>query len=526
MTRPPSFVVRHGLPGLIGSALVAIGALGIGWLPLTSNMLANPLVEALRSTLAGSLAARAFVIIGLVVLLQAWLLLGSELLTRQRQNAAPSVGQVLGVLTAWALPLLLAPPMFSRDVYSYYVQGRVYEAGYDPSTIGIDVIPGWFDDGADPMWVESPTPYGPLFLLVERAVASFAHPNAYLGALLFRLSALVGVAFIAWSVPRLARLHGIDPDRALWLGVLNPVILMHFVSGAHNDALMVGLVVLGLTLAAEQRCLWGAVAVSLAVAVKPIALIALPFVGLLWAGRWGRWRDRIRSWALAGVVMVATLASVFLVADAGRGVISAAFGTPSGVLTWLSPTTAVGKIIGTVTTWIGLTPDATPVLTVVRSLGALVAVAIVAWLILRPGGRSPVRGAALAFAAVVVLGPVVQPWYLLWFLPLFAATGLSARELRAAVILTAGFTVHGMIESSTNADNLFDVADIVTYVVAFAVVAVVLMASPRERRLVLGAPDDEGLRPVGDADRTRAEAMTWPVHAGAASVLPDGRMPG
>ena len=58
MTRPPSFVVRHGLPGLVGSALVAIGALGIGWLPLTSNMLANPLVEALRSTLAGSLAAR------------------------------------------------------------------------------------------------------------------------------------------------------------------------------------------------------------------------------------------------------------------------------------------------------------------------------------------------------------------------------------------------------------------------------------------------------------------------------------
>ena len=525
MTRPPSFVVRHGLPGLVGSALVAIGALGIGWLPLTSNMLANPLVETLRSTLAGSLAARALVIIGLVVLLQAWLLLGSELLSRQRHHTAPSVGQVLGVLTAWSLPLLLAPPMFSRDVYSYYVQGRVYDAGQDPTTIGIDVIPGWFDDGADPMWVESPTPYGPLFLLVERAVASFAHPNAYLGALLFRLAALVGVALIAWSVPQLARLHGIDPDRALWLGVLNPVILMHFVSGAHNDAIMVGLVVLGLALAAQQRCVWGAVAVSLAVAIKPIALIALPFVGLLWAGRFGRWRDRIRSWVLAGVVLMSTLASVFLVADAGRGVLSAAFGTPSGVLTWLAPTTAVGKILGTVTTWVGLTPDATPVLTVVRAVGAIAAIAIVAWLILRPGGRSPVRGAALAFAVVVVLGPVVQPWYLLWFLPLFAATGLSARELRAAVILTAGFTVHGMIESSTNADNLFDVADIVTYVVAFAVVAVVLMASPRERRLVLGAADDDGLRPVAEDDRARAEAMTWPVHAGASSGLPGGRMP-
>ena len=187
------------MPGLVGTALVAVGALGIGWLPLTTNLLANPLVTVLRGSLAGSLAARALVIIGLAVLLQAWLMLGvgaagprSSGPTRHRQR------DVLGVLGMWMAPLLLAPPLFSRDVYSYYVQGRVFGAGYDPTTIGIDVIPGWFDDGADPMWVESPTPYGPLFLLIERAVANFAHPNAYLGALLFRLVAVVGVALIAW----------------------------------------------------------------------------------------------------------------------------------------------------------------------------------------------------------------------------------------------------------------------------------------------------------------------------------------
>ena len=510
MSFASTFSVRHGIPGLVGTALVSVGALGIGWLPLTSQMLDHPLVSALRSTLGGSLAARGFVIIGLAVLLQAWLLLGSELLSRQRAHDAPSVRQVLGVLAFWSAPLLLAPPMFSRDVYSYYVQGRVFGAGYDPTTIGIDVIPGWFDDGADPMWVESPTPYGPLFLLVERAVAEFAHPNAYLGALLFRLVAVAGVALMAYYVPILARLHGIDADRALWLGVLNPIVLMHFVSGAHNDALMVGLVVAGLALAAQQRCIWGAVAVSLAVAVKPIAIIALPFVGLLWAGRDGGWIDRIRSWFFAGIALVSTLASIFLVTDAGRGMVSAAFGTPSGVLTWLSPTTALGKIVGWLTTTLGLTEDATPALTVIRLTGTVVAVGIVAFLILRPGGRSPVRGAALALGAVVVLGPVVQPWYLLWFLPLFAATGLSLRELRVAVILTAAFTVHAMIESSTNADNLFDAADIVTYVVALAVVAVVLLASPRERRLALGPPDIAALEPLTEDERERAARLAWP----------------
>jgi alpha-1,6-mannosyltransferase len=523
----PPFVLRHGLPGMVGTALVAVGALGIGWLPLTSNILANPLVSSLRGSVAGSLTARALVIIGLAVLLQAWLLLGSELLSRQRHHRPPSTQQIVGVLALWSVPLLLAPPMFSRDVYSYYVQGRVFGAGYDPTTIGIDVIPGWFDDGADPMWVESPTPYGPLFLMIERAVANFAHPNAYLGAIIFRLFALLGVGLLAVYVPRLAARHGIAPDRALWLAVLNPIVLMHFVSGAHNDALMVGLVVAGLALAAEQRCIWGAVVVSLAVAIKPIALIALPFVGLLWAGREGGWVDRIRSWAFAGLALLSTLACVFLLADAGRGVLSAAFSTPSGVLTWLSPTTALGKVLGGLASLLGLVDDASGVIAVVRLAGAVAALAIVGYLILRPGGRSPVRGAALALGAVVVLGPVVQPWYLLWFLALFAVTGLSARELRIAVFLTAGFTVHGMIESSTNADNLFDVADVVTYVVALAVVAIILLASPRERRLVLGPDDLDGLLPTSDEERSSARAMTWPVRAAATSGSgpADGRIP-
>ena len=33
--------------------------------------------------------------------------------------------------------------------------------------------------------------------------------------------------------------------------------------------------------------------------------------------------------------------------------------------------------------------------------------------------------------AFVVLGPVVQPWYLLWFIPLLVVTGLTQAQLRA-----------------------------------------------------------------------------------------------
>ena len=57
--------------------------------------------------------------------------------------------------------MLVASPKADTVAEASYFAGRLHEHG-------IDVIPGWFDDGADPMWVESPTPYGPLYLLVER----------------------------------------------------------------------------------------------------------------------------------------------------------------------------------------------------------------------------------------------------------------------------------------------------------------------------------------------------------------------
>ncbi len=497
--------VRHfGPPGLLATALIAIGALGVGWLPPSSEVNGNAAVELLRTTTAGSLAARALVVIGLAMLLQAWLLLGAHVRHARTQGPAEAVSprDLLALLVTWSVPLLLAPPMFSRDAYSYYVQGRVFASGADPTLVGVHVIPGWFDDGADPMWIESPTPYGPLFLLIERSIATIAHPNAYLGALLFRLVALAGLALVAYWLPRLASSVGADPATAMWLGLVNPLILLHFVAGAHNDALMVGLVATGLGLACQNKCIWGAVAIGLAASVKPIALVALPFVGLLWAGAHSTWGMRIRSWLMAGLVSLATIVSVLLLAGVGSGVVSATFGTPGGVITWLSPTTIVGKSAGYASTWLGWTNDDGPALALARTAGTLAVLAVIAWLALTPTRRTPLRGAALAFAALVAFGPVVQPWYLLWSLPLLAASGLSERTQRVIILLTAFFTVHAMIESSTNADNQFAAADLITFAVSAAIVLVVIFGSRSERRLIWPA-DDAG--PHGD-QRARMSA--------------------
>ncbi len=205
--------------------------------------------------------------------------------------------------------------------------------------------------------------------------------------------------------------------------MLNPLVLMHFVAGAHNDALMVGLLVAGLALGAERHPIQGVLLVGLAGAVKPIALVALPFAGLLWAGTRARWPRRLLAWLASSVLVLGVFAALSVVAGVGLGWV-ASLSTPGSIRTWLSPPTALGMALGRLLDQVGLgTVDGA--ITFFRAAAMIVGALIGLGLVLRPEGRSPVRGAALALLAIVALGPVVQPWYLLWALPLLAATGLT-----------------------------------------------------------------------------------------------------
>lgn len=496
---------RFGLPGFIATAMLTVGSLGIGWLPLRTSIIEIPIVEVLRATGPGLVLSHILVFAGIALLLQTWLVLGRTLVV-----AGPTrigVSDLTAIVSMWSAPLLIAAPMFSRDAYSYYAQGRLMLEGYDPYSTGVSVLPGWFQDGVDPMWAESPTPYGPLFLLLSRGVADFSLGQPALAALAFRLLAVVGIILLLVYLPRLAFAHGIDPTRAVWLAVANPLVILHFVAGAHNDALMVGLVVMGLTLGVERKPLVASITIALAVSIKPIALLALPFIGLIWAGRQAGWWDRIRAWAVTGATAAGAFALTAVIAGVGLGWVSA-LSTPGEVRTWLSPPTAIGMFVGGLAQNIGLAETNDSAVLIARLLGAIAALAIVAWLILGPWQRSPVRNAAWCFLAVVLLGPVVQPWYLLWVLPLFAATGVSPRALRWIIISTAGFCVHAMSESLATADSVFEFSDGVGIVAAATIIVAVLLISPRERNLILSGASSTGMLPTDAPAAARARRWT------------------
>lgn len=496
-----AFIYRSVLPGFIATLLVAIGALGVGWLPLATALVDIPVVDALRSTTLGAVVSKGAVVIGIALLLQSWLLLGHDVM----RGRVADLRRLWLALVVWCLPLMLTPPLFSRDVYSYFAQGKLMIAGVDPYLQGSSSVPGWFNDGVDPLWAEAKTPYGQFWLLLSRGVAQFCGPHPYSGALVFRVLAVIGVALLAWAVPKIAFSCGISPSQALWLGVLNPLVLMHFVAGAHNDALMAGLVAAGLALALDNRPILGTALIALAGSTKPIGLVALPFLGLIWAGPRAPMSRIFKKWVLVGLVSGAILVGFALVTGTGVGWISA-LSTPGAVRTWLSPPTALGMAVAGFLHLFGwdLTDN---LVDGFRVLSSVILLGVLAWLCLRPYGRTAVRGAAIAFLALVALGPVVQPWYLLWSLPLFAASGLKRVEFRIALLGTAGLTLYGLINSSATQDSLVQVPDAIAVLSVAAVLALVLAVSPRERHLLLGDPESEGIVPADDPTKARARLM-------------------
>ncbi|MFE4664483.1 polyprenol phosphomannose-dependent alpha 1,6 mannosyltransferase MptB [Streptomyces sp. NPDC056716] len=409
--------------GLAGTAFLAAGGETAGALPV-------------RELLAPSSATAALglvgVYFGVVLLIAAWALLGRLV----RGPRPPRPRALLLVLALWAAPLLLAPPLFSRDVYSYLAQGAMVDAQLDVYAHGPSVLGGPLADEVSPVWQHTAAPYGPVFLAVASALSGLTRGELPAGLMGMRLLALTGVALMAVALPRLARHSGADPSAALWLGALNPLVLLHLVAGAHNDALMLGLMGLGLVAALGRRPVLGAVLVTLAALVKAPAALALAAVVVLQI-RAGR--GPARALLTTATAAAATTVAATAVAGTGYGWIGA-LNTPVSSQNW-ALTSLLGRATEAFLERVGsdLAPLAVPAW---HALGlALTAVALLLiWVRLRP---RPVYALGLSLAAVAAFGPAIRPWYALWglFLIAAAAPSTSVRHRVAAVTAVLALSV-------------------------------------------------------------------------------------
>ncbi len=406
---------------------------------------------------------------GMVLLIRAWY----DIFKLTSEHPGFPVIRLAPVFAAWVLPLLVVAPLFSKDVYAYAAQGEMMSHGINPYLYGTGVLGATpFSHLVDRLWINSSSPYGPFFLVVDGWIVTVAHHDLLLSVVGLRLLALVGVILFAVAVPSIARSFGRDPATAFVLVALNPLVLLNLVGGAHNDALMAGLLAAGYAFSRRHRPVVGIVLCGLAAAVKVPALIGAVYIGWEWLGPGRSIRERVRPVATALLIAVGTMVCISEVANLGWGWIGG-LTEPDTVRSWLDPATGIALVLGHLVAVLGFGHHVHVILTVVRGTAACIAGLIGLWLLVNSERVGSLQALGWSLFAVVVLGPVVQLWYLSWSFVFLApvAVGLTRKVVIgvSAVACFLGLTGgHVFINEIKSANSIL---------VAFACAALVAIGA-------------------------------------------------
>ncbi len=347
-----------------------------------------------------------------------WLALGLWAVTVVRSGSlAPRT--VVGALVAAHVVFLLAPPLLSQDVFSYIAYARLgVEHDLNPYEHAPADAPG---DAVYP-YAGSKTAtsaYGPLFTLFTYPLAGMGVPTAFW--ILKVVAALASLALVG-VVWRTAQRLGRDPRApALFVG-LNPLTLVHVVAGAHNEAYVVLLAMVGVLAWVAGRGGAAGASATLAAGIKASAGLVVPF--LIAAGP----ARRVLAGAVAAVVAIVMAAYAGFGADAldALGLLS---DNQERSSRWSFPY-KTAQLFGVL-----LPGDRLDYRDAVRAAYAVAFAALAVWLLVRTWrGANPIRMAGWATLALLVASAWLVPWYALWLLPLAALAGDRRLELATGAL--------------------------------------------------------------------------------------------
>ncbi len=354
------------------------------------------------------------------------------LVLREAWRGTLAVRTVVVLAIAYHVVVLLLPLLFSRDVYSYAAYGRI--AGVHHANPYVATPADFPRDGVvayvGPKWLDTPAVYGPAFTALSTALtrALRSLPALILAFRTIAVAASLGtLALVGWLARRLA------PGRtafALAAFGLNPVVLFQSVGSGHND-LLVALAVAGaLALLVVRRDLLATAVLALGGLVKATALVPLALLIVAAAAR-SRPGSRVRT-VVAHVAVAVAVGLVFAVPflqtkDPTLGMLELA-----GHEGWLAPSRFFHRVLGAASG--GTLGVVARVAFPLLLLAAVVAIARA--LVRRAAAAGPrADGAAWGWGLIVLmlLGPVLLPWYVTWALPL---VWLLPRVPRVALIGT------------------------------------------------------------------------------------------
>ena len=433
--------------GTVGALMIGLGGLGAGALPVVGNPFGDlPFGQLMERMLVSS---SALVLIGVGLIVIAWVLMAPMAGNPLRASSSTprhsiTRTQVWGTVFAWTLPILATAPLFTQDIYSYIANGSIVVQGMDPYSAGPVQLLGADNDLARSVpfiWANSPSPYGPVALGIAATISVITSDSIVAAVILHRVASILGVIAAGWAISRLAVRCRVTPSSALWLGILNPLSILHLIGGIHNESIMLGFALVGMELALRgidklqastslsMSSAWpawlliigGGVLISAAGMVKVTGFIGLGFAGMTLA-RFFAQRLNMKPYlaisSAAGIllaVLLATIAAFTVLSGIGLGWITGQGGAVS-IRSWLSVSTDVGVASGFMGMMLGLGDHTEAILSVTRAVGIVVAAAFMVRMLFATfrGVIHPIGGLGVSTLVLVVLFPVVHPWYILW----------------------------------------------------------------------------------------------------------------
>jgi hypothetical protein len=329
-----------------------------------------------------------------------------------------------GAVVAMHLLFLLAPPLLSQDVFSYIAYERLGVAHhlnpYTHAPVDIAGDAGFTHAGS----VHAVSAYGPLFTLLTYPLSPLGVPAAFW---ILKVVAAVSSLGVVALVARIARRLGRDAVIPVLAVGLNPLVLVHVVGGAHNEALTLLITMVGVLLWLGGRRAGGVVVATLATGIKASAGLVIPFLVAA---------DRPR----AGRLVAAAAGTVVALAAVGV----AAFGSHAldafslissnqGRTSRFSLPYKTAQLLGAV-----LPGDRLDYRDAVRVAFALAFAAVFLWLLWRTwqGTIDALDAIGWGTLAILLASAWLVPWYILWLLP-FAALSRDRRLQLGALAMTA-----------------------------------------------------------------------------------------
>ena len=362
--------------------------------------------------------AEVMVIVGLGIGALVWL----DLIRKVRKHPNIPLRAFWYIGAAWVVPLALAGPIFSKDIYSYAALGEMVSHHISPYKYGPNVLGGTsYLTPVDPIWGNTRSPYGPLFVGLAALITTVTFHHAFATMVGLRILALVSVVGIAIYVPRLAQSLGFDKGIAFTLAILNPLTIYHLIASGHNDSLMLVLLLAGLYYARNSRPVLGVILVTLAAMVKVPAEIGVLYIGWGWLGDGRPFKERVRPVITAFMISGIVMELVAKITGLGWGWILG-LSTPGVVRSPAVPTTALASWMYGLSHLVGLQIRLGSFLTLTRGMGFAVSGLGALYFLYRSRYYGVLKSIAYTFLVVTLCAPVIYPWYITWGLIMLAVT--------------------------------------------------------------------------------------------------------